>query len=169
MVKSERQTATNASGLKALIMQRWAQHRNLILYAFIGGSAVMVDVGLFTLLHEVFGWSALASNSVSVPVSVVWSFTLNATINFKTTDVILARLASFAAVSGIGFIASLLIIWGVEGIGQPGLVAKLVSLPIVFILQYFLNSRLTFRDQTLKDSPIATETHGDAIELGVCK
>lgn len=169
MVKSERETATSASGLRALVMQRWAQHRNLILYGFIGGSAVLVDVGLFTLLHELFGWSAIASNSVSVPVSVVWSFTLNATINFKTTDVILARLASFTVVSGIGFIASLLIIWGVEGLGQPGLVAKLVSLPIVFLLQYFLNSRLTFRDQKLKDTSVATETHGDAVELGVCK
>lgn len=169
MMKSERQSASNASGLRAMVMQQWVQHRNLILYAFIGGSAVMVDVVLFALLHEVFGWSAIASNSVSVPVAVVWSFTLNATINFKTTDVIMARLASFAAVSGIGFVASLLIIWGVLGIGQPGLVAKLVSLPVVFILQYFLNSRLTFRDQSLKATPVATETTGDAIELGVCK
>lgn len=169
MMKSERQPASNASGLKAMVMRLWSQHRNLILYAFIGGSAVMVDLGLFTLLHEVFGWSAIASNSVSVPVSVVWSFTLNATLNFKTTDVILARLASFAVVSGIGFVASLLIIWGVEGIGQPGLVAKLVSLPVVFLLQYFLNSRLTFRDQSLKGASVATDSSKDAVELGVCK
>ncbi len=156
-------------GIKGLIGRLWVQHRNLILYAFIGGSAVVVDVGLFTLLHEVGDWGALTANAVSVPVSVVWSFVLNATINFKTTDVILARLASFSIVSGIGFAASQLIIWGVEGAGLSGLVAKLISLPIVFILQYLLNTRLTFREQSLKGDTNATDTTSNDVEIGAVK
>ena len=70
----------------------WVRHRNLILYAFIGGSASALDLGLFSLLYLVLDWPALACHAVSVPVAVVYSFTLNATLNFRTTDEILARL-----------------------------------------------------------------------------
>ncbi len=156
-------------GLKGTLARLWIQQRNLILYAFIGGSAVVVDVGLFTLLHEVFDWRALAANAVSVPVSVVWSFALNATINFKTTDVILARLASFAVVSGIGFAASQGIIWTAEIVDISGFVAKLVSLPVVFVLQYLLNTRLTFREQKLKSDVNPTDTNSNDVEIGVSK
>ncbi|MEZ5228392.1 MAG: GtrA family protein [Acidimicrobiales bacterium] len=158
-----------APGLKGTLAKLWIQQRHLILYAFIGGSAVVVDVGLFTLLHEVAGWQALAANAVSVPVSVVWSFVLNATINFKTTDVILARLASFSVVSGIGFAASQAIIWAAESAGISGFVAKLVSLPLVFILQYLLNTRLTFREQKLKGVQNPSDTHTNDLEIGASK
>ncbi len=158
-----------APGLKGTLAKLWIQQRNLILYAFIGGSAVAVDVGLFTLLNQVMGWRALVANAVSVPVSVVWSFVLNATINFKTTDVILARLASFSVVSGIGFAASQAIIWAAEAAGVSGFVAKLLSLPLVFVLQYFLNTRLTFREQKLKGDPNATDTTSNDVEIGVSK
>ncbi len=158
-----------APGLQGTLARLWIQHRNLLLYAFIGGSAVVLDVGLFSLLHNALDWSALSANAVSVPVSVVWSFGLNATINFKTTDVILARLASFSIVSGIGFAASQLIIWIVEGAGQAGFVAKLVSLPIVFVIQYVLNTRLTFREQTLKGDPNEADTNLNGVEMGVSK
>ncbi len=156
-------------GLRGTLARLWIQQRNLILYAFIGGSAVVVDLGIFTFLHEVLDWGALTANAVSVPVSVVWSFALNATLNFKTTDVILARLASFSIVSGIGFAASQGIIWAAEGAGASGLVAKLLSLPLVFVLQYILNSRLTFREQKLKGNTNPTDTNSNDLEIGATK
>lgn len=135
----------------SVLQARFERHRNLILYAGIGGTASALDLGLFTLLFLVFDWPALASHAVSVPVAVVYSFTLNATLNFRTTDQILARLTSFAVVSGVGFAVGAMVIWGLEGgVGVSGLVAKVVSLPLVFAVQYLLNSRVTFSEAGLK-------------------
>jgi putative flippase GtrA len=128
----------------------WSRYRNLILYAFIGGSASALDLGLFSLLYFVLDWPALACHAVSVPVAVVYSFTLNATLNFRTTDEILARLASFAIVSGVGFVSGMGVIWLIEVLGgQSGLIAKVVSLPVVFGIQFLLNSRITFAEREL--------------------
>jgi putative flippase GtrA len=95
------------------------------------------------------GTTELVAHSLSVSAAVLFSFTLNARHNFKTTDHTALRFVSFVIVCLIGFLVGYGIIMLVSaGMADPirgGNIGKLVSLPVVFILQYVLNSRITFR------------------------
>lgn len=118
----------------------------LIMYGLIGGGASAVDVGLFVLLHEFYEWGAIASHSVSIPVSAGFSFILNAYLNFKTTDKLFQRLISFLIVVGLGYLLGVAIIALVEiAMIGGGTIGKLISLPFVFFFQYFLNSKISFK------------------------
>lgn len=129
----------------ALLPGLWQRHEHLIKYFLIGGSASALDVILFMILFNLMGFSPLAAHSVSVPVSVLFSFLINARHNFRTSDHMALRLFSFAAVCLLGYVAGYGVIALVAGAGLGENAGKIASLPVVFIIQYVLNSRITFR------------------------
>lgn len=122
-------------------------NNRLLMYILIGGVASTIDVVLFVLLYEVVGTSALVAHSISIPASAIYSFICNAFFNFRTTDRILSRLFSFSTVVALGYGLGALIIWlVVTYTNLGGTVGKLLSLPAVFAFQYFLNSRISFKE-----------------------
>jgi putative flippase GtrA len=134
--------ATPSGRLRSLV----ARHGRLLAYAVIGLSAVVVDVGLFALLASVAGVHVLLANAISTGAALVYSFALNSFGNFKVTDRLLLRFASFAAVAGVGFaVSSVMIGISVGVFGIDPLIAKAITLPVVLALQYTLNASVTFR------------------------
>lgn len=124
----------------------WLFESRLGLYLLIGGTASAIDVGVFVYLYEIAGFSAIASHSVSIPLSAIFSFTLNAVFNFKKTDLIFLRFISFSVVVFLGYLLGALIIWFVEDVlFLGGTAGKIVSLPFVFFFQFYLNSKVSFR------------------------
>ncbi len=117
----------------------------VVRYLLIGGTASAIDVILFLALYEIVGTSALVAHSISVPTSVLFSFFTNARHNFHTNDHMLLRLISFVMVCIIGYLAGFAVILGVEQMGFDASVGKIASLPVVFVIQYVLNSKITFR------------------------
>jgi putative flippase GtrA len=145
MVVGDVLTARDETSPMALEML-WRRHHHLVKYLLIGGSAVVIDLGLFLVLHHLADFGPLAAHSVSVPTSVVWSFLLNAFLNFRTTDRLGARFVSFATVAAIGFLVGAGVIELLHGrVALSADLAKVVSLPLVFAVQYLLNSRVSFR------------------------
>lgn len=132
-------------GLKRLAQGRYARHHHLVKYLGIGLAASVIDVALFLILFNLVGTTALVAHSVSVPASVLFSFVTNARHNFRTRDKILLRMVSFAIVCTIGYAAGFGVIKMVAGMGFGENAGKIVSLPVVFVIQYLLNSRITFR------------------------
>lgn len=147
-------------GLVAKLMGLYHQHEQLLKYFFIGGMASAIDVVLYFILYNFvfpdtvqFGplsmSDELAAQSISVPTAIVFSFVVNARHNFKTNDYALIRFISFCIVCLIGYLAGYWVILAVqqfftnEQLG--GNIGKIVSLPVVFIIQYILNSKITFR------------------------
>lgn len=115
-------------------------------YFVIGGMASAIDVGLFIFCYEFAGFSAIVSHSISIPASAIYSFTLNAVLNFKKTDKILFRLVSFSIIIGLGYLLGVAVIWLVDDVmGFGGTPGKLASLPLVFFFQYYLNATISFR------------------------
>jgi putative flippase GtrA len=115
-------------------------------YFLIGGTASAIDVGVFIVLHEFLGMAAIASHSVSIPLAAIFSFTCNAYLNFKKTDKLLLRLISFSNVILLGYLLGAAVIWLFDDVLLlGGTVGKLVSLPFVFLFQYFLNAKISFR------------------------
>lgn len=133
------------TGLKAVLSGRYRRHQHLLKYLLIGGAASALDVVLFLILFNLMGTSPLVAHSISVPISVIFSFVTNARHNFHTSDKLALRLFSFAFVCAIGYLAGFAVIAEVAYLGWGENVGKILSLPVVFVIQYALNSRITFR------------------------
>jgi dolichol-phosphate mannosyltransferase len=121
----------------------WIGER-LVKYFIIGVSASAIDVGLFMVLFNIAHTTPLMAHSISVPTSVLFSFIINARHNFYTADHIVLRLISFAVVATIGYAVGYGMIELCRSVGLGANLGKILSLPLVFILQYLLNSRITF-------------------------
>ena len=121
------------------------RHNRIVKYFLIGSTASAIDVGLFLILFNQFGITPLASHSISVPISVLFSFYFNTRYNFRTRDYTALRLLSFGTVCFIGYLTGYGVISGVEAAGLGANIGKIISLPVVFVLQYSLNSHITFR------------------------
>lgn len=135
----------NSKGWSEALRERSRQHENLLKYFFIGGAASAIDVCLFLLLFNGVGTTALFAHSISVPTSVLFSFVTNARHNFHTNDYMILRLISFVTVCTVGYLVGYVVIVATVAIGYNANIGKIASLPIVFVLQYLLNSRITFR------------------------
>jgi len=133
--------------LQVSFLQDIGQNK-FIAYLFIGGFAVSIDMGIFLFLHELIGIKPLICHSVSVPIAAIFSFSVNAYLNFKKSDFLFYRFVSFSIVVGIGYLLGVLIIFIIDTVLQlGGTIGKLVSLPFVVMLQFYLNSKITFRDK----------------------
>lgn len=134
-----------ANGFADQMRGHFDTHQRLIKYFLIGVTASAIDVILFLILFNLVGTSTIVAHSISVPVSVLFSFFTNARHNFKTTDHTGLRLMSFVMVCTIGYAAGYAVIVAVANAGLSENIGKIASLPVVFVIQYILNSRITFR------------------------
>lgn len=144
--------------MKFSLSEEYRKRRNLILYGIIGVSAVVVDVGIFLLLFNIFSITPVLSTVLSVSTAMVYAFTLNAVYNFKTKDYIKQRFASYAIVSVSGLLASAGIIKVLVMFSVDPNIAKLISLVPIVILQYLINRSITFRkiEKTVPGSQVTT-------------
>lgn len=148
MTSQHLQPAANA-GPAARLMALYEQHQQVLKYLFIGGMASAIDLILFFVLFNLAGTSELVAHSISVPTAVVFSFVINARHNFKTTDHAWLRFLSFCVVCAIGYAAGYGVIIAVQEVFTNEVlganIGKIVSLPVVFTIQYLLNTKITFR------------------------
>lgn len=132
----------------ALVRERFTQHRTLILYFFIGASASLIDVAAFFAFHTLLGVVSTLATTYSVAIATVYAFLLNAFFNFKQTDRFFWRFLSYFLVSGVGLAFSALMLWVFNVVlGFDGNLIKVLSLPLVFVLQYILNKKVTFQSK----------------------
>ncbi len=144
MTDNSETVAADTSSLKG-VRELLVKHQTALKYLFIGGMASAIDVILFMVLYNLVGTSEWVAHSISVPTSVLFSFIINARHNFKTNDHMWLRLASFSGVCLLGFIVGYGVIEAVQAIGLGANIGKIASLPVVFVIQFVLNSRITFR------------------------
>lgn len=134
------------SGLGLSFLPAWV-NIHLIKYLVIGCGAAFVDLSVFLVLFYQFEMSSMLSHSISVFLSGVFSFTLNASLNYKKTDFILRRFLSFSAIVFFGYCLGALIIFVVERYTNwGGGIGKIISIPVVVACQYILNTKISFRN-----------------------
>ena len=138
----------NASQIVSLLQQYLVQYRTVILYFIIGASASLIDLVGFYVGHTYFGLVSPLATTYSVILATVYAFLLNAFFNFKQTDRLFVRLLSYSLVSGIGLLISAFMLYILNvRMGFDGNLIKILSLPVVFVVQYLLNKRITFQTQ----------------------
>jgi len=123
-------------------------HKKLLVYFSTGVSAAVLDVLVYIWLYTVVQFPAYIATSISVALAVVYAFTINAFLNFKTSDVLIRRFLSYALISGAGLaLSAVVLVLLVDMAGFNGLVIKLLTLPAVFFLQYTLNRHYSFNER----------------------
>jgi dolichol-phosphate mannosyltransferase len=135
----------------------WIAER-VVKYFIIGATASVIDVALFMVLFNIAHTTPLMAHSISVPASIMFSFTVNSRHNFYTVDHIPLRLTSFAMVATIGYATGYGMIELCRSVGLGANLGKILSLPLVFVLQYLLNSRITFYK---RKSTFVSDSAGD--------
>lgn len=121
------------------------KHRNLVLYGIIGSSGALLDYIAFIVLYNFVGLDPMLATTISISLGIINNFILNALFNFKTKSHLLSRFASFYAIGILGILLSIALIYLLHHqLGIDANIAKLISIPIVVIMQYILNKHFTF-------------------------
>ena len=119
-------------------------------YGIVGVFGLVVDMGVFYILHKMLGVNYIISNIVSSTIAVIHNFILNSVFTFKVKDKRLKRFVSFYMIALVGMaISSGLLAIMIDGFKMDSMIAKMISVFIVAIMQYFLNKKLTFREGRL--------------------
>lgn len=128
------------------IIELIKERKQFVLYVFIGGSAVLVDLITFAVLYNLVNIAAEISNVISVIVATFYSFTLNTLFNFKKKDKLHTRFLLFFGISMVGMLVSTGMLYLFSNVmGIDANIVKVVSLPIILVLQYSFNKKITFK------------------------
>ncbi len=131
-----------------------SKYVQLVRYFCIGLSAAAIDLGIFYVLVNSFGVNSIVGTAVSISFATVWAFVLNSTYNFASTDNIMLRFFSYAMVSATGLaISASAMAMLVETLGFDANFTKILSLPVIFLVQYQLNKNVTFRQSAKPANP----------------
>ena len=133
------------------IRQLYLKYRNFILYGIIGGTCAGLDFIVYTILCY-FGCNHLISNIISTHCGIFCSFILNSYVNFKVSDKLLKRFLSFYAIGLLGLALSEGMLYLMVDVGMMNkIVAKLVTVFVVALVQFFLNKFITFKRKNKHD------------------
>jgi putative flippase GtrA len=122
------------------------KHKQFLLYCICGGSGVCADYAVFYIFKQEFGVWYQVANASGYIAGTLLSSILNRAITFNMRDKTGQRLALFLTTAAIGFGASAGMLWLlVDYVYLDARIAKLLTLPMVVILQFTLNKRFTFQ------------------------
>lgn len=119
--------------------------RKFIVYCICGGIGALSDLTTYYFLM-MFDNNYQLSNSLSYATGTLVSFSLNTKHTFKVKGQLLTRLLVFFAVAALGYLTSVMLlnilvsVFSLDPIGS-----KIITLPLVVLLQYTLNRKITFR------------------------
>jgi putative flippase GtrA len=127
------------------------QKKQFLLYCVIGVSGVTVDFAVYSLLVKTGRLDYQAANAISYASGTLLSFVLNARFNFRVTDKIALRFASFFGVAFLGWLVSAGLLHLLIGnFGFDKYLSKFATLIVVVLLQYNLNRLVSFRKSAAK-------------------
>jgi putative flippase GtrA len=117
-----------------------------IKFTIISISAGIIQIGTFTLLYELLQLDYWISYLVSLLLSIIWNFTINRKITFKSANnikvamlLVLAFYAVFTPVSTLlGHLAT--------EYGADGFVVEIITMIANFVLEFLYNRFVVYRN-----------------------
>ena len=141
--------------------------KQLIKYGVVGLVGLVIDMGLFWILNDhlkiqysftgniesIFGGyfaydtiNTSISHIISSVIAITNNFILNSYFTFKVTDQKVRRFLSFFGIAAVGLaVSTSLLLFFVEVVGFPDMLAKFVAVIIVAMLQFGFNKFFTFK------------------------
>ncbi len=113
--------------------------KQIIRFAFVGGSAFVIDYGILYVLNQLCGVNHLVASTISFSVSVVYNYILSTMwvfdVNQEQTKT--EQLAVFMVLSVIGLAINNLIIWiFVDNCGMYIMWAKVIATAVVMVYNF---------------------------------
>lgn len=119
--------------------------KRLSKYLAFGGCGATSDTFLFYLLNKE-GMTPILSNSLSISVGIAISYSLNSRYTFNQEKFSRITATKFLFVGILGLAVSNLLLWLlIEQASTPTIVGKLITLPLVAIIQFIINQSWTFK------------------------
>ena len=119
-------------------------------YGIVGCTGLIVDMGIFYMLHEMFEVNYIITNIISSTFGVINNFILNSLFTFKVKDKLFQRFVSFYLIALVGMaLSSGLLVLMIDGFKMESMISKMISVLIVAVIQYFLNKKLTFSEHRI--------------------
>ncbi len=115
-------------------------------FTLISISAGIIQIGSFTLFYEVFSWKYWLAYLVSLLLSIIWNFTVNRKVTFKSANNVpkaMAQLLGFYAV-----FTPVTMFGGqwIEGLGVNGVIVEAVTMILNFVLEFLFCRFVIYRD-----------------------
>ncbi len=133
------------TGLQRLIMNLGLG--KLIRFGFIGIMSTLVDIGLLYFFVSYLNVWYIYSAAISYCCGVLFSYCLNKYFTFHDVNPnIFTQFTTFAGISLGSLFMNIAVIWViVEIFSQNYLIAKIFSTVGVFLINYYGQSKITFR------------------------
>jgi putative flippase GtrA len=132
------------------------RYRTFWRFSIVGVTNTLVDYSIFYSLTRTAGLDSLWANPISVESAILWSFIWNSLWTFserKSSKSLIVRFFIFQFVSLGGLaVSQLSLLLLNKYLSVFDLVAKAITIPIVLIFNYILNSRWTFKDKAKSGS-----------------
>lgn len=91
----------------------------------------------------------MISNIISTNCGIFCSFLLNSYVNFKVSDKLFRRFLSFYAIGLLGLALSEGMLYLMVDMGAMNkIIAKLITVFVVALVQFFMNKFITFKRKT---------------------
>ena len=133
------------------LMKRKGELWRFLKFCLVGGSGVLVNMGLLWLLTESAGLFYLLSAAISIETSIITNFTLNDYLTFpdrrvKGARFFLTRLAKFNLVSLAGLGLNMTVLWLLtEVVGVYYMLSNLCGIAVATLWNYVANSWWTWK------------------------
>ena len=116
-------------------------------FILTGFTGLLIDFFFTWLCKEYFGWNRYLSNGIGFSIAVINNYILNRVWTFKSKAGSIAKqFLTFLIVSIIGlFICTVFLFLFHQKLHVPFYISKAMVVLIVFIWNYAVNSRLTFK------------------------
>lgn len=131
-----------------LRLRTWAR---FIRFCLVGGSGVIVNMGILALLTELLSITYQISSLFAIESAIIWNFFLNDAWTFKKSTNKSSRLSKFLKFQVISMVGAL-INWGVlllltEFAGIYYLISNLVGIGVAVVWNFLANHLYTWRDE----------------------
>lgn len=122
------------------------RYENLIKYILIGGVCASLDFIFFNIFTSIFKLNSILSNIISVNVGILVSFYFNRKHNFKVLDFKFIRFLKFYSTGVTGLLISTGVLYlFVTLLKYNEVIIKLITIPLVVVLQFTINKFYTFK------------------------
>lgn len=120
--------------------------KHAFLYLILSAIGSIVDCILFLFLTRI--WIPIIPSNITSDIAwMITSFSLNLKKNFKNSDHVKMRFASYVTISLIWMAVSTWLVYlFIRWFGLPKLISKFIQLMIMAVPLYLANRTLTFRN-----------------------
>jgi len=127
------------------------RYETFVRFAIVGFTGTVVDYISYYFLTRFLNLSPLQANPISVELAIIWNFTFNNLWTFsrrQTNKTMFSKFLTFQFVSLGGLMLSQMqILIYTHYINIHDLIAKALTIPLVALFNYAINSKWTFRDK----------------------